>query len=172
MKQKRRSKNDYINNKTFYEKLIEFQDYRNDCLAKGMEEPSAPKYIAECIINICNGLGHKLNFINYTWRDEMISDGIEKCVAAINKFDRNRTNNPFAYFTRIAWNAFVSRINEEKWEIYLKHKSWDLIRDGSSDSSFDLSSHNKIIEDFEAKLEKKKNATRIDSAVDSDNPEP
>ena len=53
----------------------------------------------------------------------MISDALVDCVAAINNFDPERTNNPFAYFTQIAWNACVRRIQKEKKQQYIKLKN-------------------------------------------------
>ena len=53
----------------------------------------------------------------------MISDALVDCVAAINNFDPERTNNPFAYFTQIAWNACIRRIQKEKKQQYIKLKN-------------------------------------------------
>ena len=63
------------------------------------------------------------NFINYTYRDEMISDGIENCVNYIGNFNPEKSTNPFAYFTQIIYFAFLRRIQREKKQLYIKHKS-------------------------------------------------
>jgi DNA-directed RNA polymerase specialized sigma24 family protein len=55
----------------------------------------------------------------------MISDGIIDCIAAVDNFNPDRTNNPFAYFTQIAWNAFIRRIHKEKKQTYIKHKNFE-----------------------------------------------
>jgi len=67
----------YINNEAFLNSLI---DYKEACkLAKKEKKPppAIPNYIGECFMKIAEGLSHKPNFINYTYRDEMMSDGIE-----------------------------------------------------------------------------------------------
>ena len=53
----------------------------------------------------------------------MISDGIENCVSYIHNFDPQKSNNPFAYFTQIIYYAFLRRIQKEKKQLYIKHKS-------------------------------------------------
>jgi hypothetical protein len=57
-----------------------------------------------------------------TFKDEMISDAIENCLIYINNFDPKKGNNPFAYYTQIAWYAFVRRINRERKQLMTKYK--------------------------------------------------
>jgi hypothetical protein len=52
----------------------------------------------------------------------MIGKGLEDCVAAIDHFDTDKYTKPHAYFTMIAWRAFVRVIQDEKKEQYIKHK--------------------------------------------------
>ena len=52
---------------------------------------------------------------------------IKDCIAAVDNFDNTKTNNPFAYFTQIAWNAFIRRIHKEKKQTYIKHKNFENI---------------------------------------------
>jgi DNA-directed RNA polymerase specialized sigma24 family protein len=72
--------------------------------------------LAICINKIATGLSYSSNFINYTYRDEMVGDAIVKMYAAIKnkKFDIKSDFNPFSYFTTIAFNAFINRIKKEK----------------------------------------------------------
>jgi hypothetical protein len=78
--------------------------------AEGLIQPRIPNYIGMCIYKIANLLAFSPNFINYTYRDEMISDGIETSIANIKSFDPDKYNNPFAYFTQIIYHAFIIRI--------------------------------------------------------------
>jgi DNA-directed RNA polymerase specialized sigma24 family protein len=111
--------NHYINNKEFLAAMIE---YRNSVLAwkahdghpgQG-EKPRVPEYIGSCLIKIATGLSHKYNFINYTFREEMVLDAIENALTYIDNFDPAKSSNPFAYFTQISYYAFVRRITREK----------------------------------------------------------
>jgi hypothetical protein len=82
-----------------------------------------PNYIGECFMKIAEGLSHKPNFINYTYRDEMIGDGIENCLMYFENFNPDKSNNPFAYFTQIIYFAFLRRIAKEKKQTYVKYKA-------------------------------------------------
>jgi hypothetical protein len=115
----------YINNEDFLKALV---DYKAACkLAKKEKQtpPAIPNYIGECFMKIAEGLSHKPNFINYTYRDEMMSDGIENCLTAVEKFDPERGMNPFAYFTQITFFAFVRRIQKEKKQMATKFRYID-----------------------------------------------
>ena len=77
-------------------------------------KPPVTNYIGECFLKIANGLSYRPNFINYTYRSEMVSDGIENCLQYIHNFDPEKSKNPFAYFTQIIYYAFLRRIQKEK----------------------------------------------------------
>ena len=53
----------------------------------------------------------------------MISDGIENCLQYLNNFNPAKSNNPFAYFTQIIYFAFIRRIQKEKKQVTIKHKT-------------------------------------------------
>ena len=104
----------YVDNVKFYEAIV---DYRKQVVAAkeaGEGIPTISNYIGECFIKISTNLSYRYNFINYTYKDDMISDGIENCLIAAAKFDPSFGNNAFAYFTQIAFWAFVRRIQKEK----------------------------------------------------------
>ena len=121
---KRKSKNHYVNNKTLFEEMKKYKAARINSQENDLPAPKIPRYIGECLLMICTKLATKPNFSGYTYRDEMVADGIENCIAAVDNFDPDRYNNPFAYFTQIAWNAFIRRISKEKKQSYIKHKNF------------------------------------------------
>lgn len=112
----------YVDNKKFLAALIEYKKDIDAALALGIEIPRVPHYIGECFIKIATHLSYKSNFINYTFRDDMISDGIENCLTAAAKFDPNKSSNPFAYYTQIIYFAFIRRIQKEKKHQATKYK--------------------------------------------------
>ena len=112
----------YVDNKKFYDALVEHIDACKLAVAEGREKPQISNYIGECFIKIATHLSYKANFINYTFKDDMISDGIENCLAAADKFDPVRSTNPFAYYTQITFYAFVRRIQKEKKQQVAKFK--------------------------------------------------
>ena len=72
-----------------------------------IEPPVIPDYAGECFLKIAEKLSHRPNFINYAFREEMVSDGIENCVMYANNFNPEKSQNPFAYFTQIIYYAFL-----------------------------------------------------------------
>ena len=115
----------YVSNKDL---LIAMEKFRENCKEaeeSGEDKPKVPEYIGECILKIANGLSNRPNFINYTYKDEMISDGIENCLQYIYNFNPAKSKNPFAYFTQIIYYAFIRRIQKEKKQHHIKHKMID-----------------------------------------------
>ena len=112
----------YVDNKKFLQALIEYRQSVDEASAKGEEPPIVSKYIGECFIKIATHLSYKSNFINYTFKDDMISDGIENCLTAVAKFDPAKSSNPFAYYTQVIYFAFIRRIQKEKKQQATKYK--------------------------------------------------
>ena len=91
---KPRKKTNYINNKTLYGSMIHYKnELKESKLQKKNSEPQVPKYIGESIILICNNLAKKPNFSGYTYKTDMIADAIVDCIAAVDNFDPEKTNN-------------------------------------------------------------------------------
>lgn len=122
---KKKQRAHYVDNKRLYGEMIHFI---NSCRAAALEEerrPKIPEYIGECIFKIATKLATKPNFSSYTYKDEMISDGIEVCIRYLHNFDPEKSSNPFAYFTQIIYYAFLQRIQKEKKQAYIKAKSFE-----------------------------------------------
>ena len=112
----------YVDNKEFLKALVERREKIKEAKNLGKPKPQVSNYIGECILKIANHLSYKPNFINYSYREEMISDGIENCLQYIDNFDPEKSNNPFAYFTQIIYYAFLRRITKEKKQTYIRGK--------------------------------------------------
>ena len=117
----------YVNNADFLKALVEHKQKTLEAKEKNLPEPKIPDYIGECWMKIAEGLSHKPNFINYTYRDEMIADGIENCLMYFDNFNPEKSNNPFAYFTQIIYYAFLRRIQKEKKQLYVKYKATEMV---------------------------------------------
>jgi hypothetical protein len=176
-------KKHYVNNKTLYEEMVKFKQKTKNAKENNKPLPRVPNYVGECFLMICNKLSTKPNFMNYSYRDEMVADGIENCVAAAHSFDPEKSTNPFAYFTQIAWNAFIRRIAKEKKQAYVKHKNFEYsnLLDSLAEESYITGQplHNEysddIIRNFEDKLVKtsKKNKVGLEKFVEEEkNEEP
>jgi len=112
----------YINNADFLAAIKLYKQSVLDAEAAGLPKPQIPRYLGECILKIATHLSYKPNFINYTYKDDMILDGIENCINYFDNFDPNKSSNPFAYFTQIIFYAFLRRISKEKKHSYIKNK--------------------------------------------------
>jgi hypothetical protein len=119
--------NHYINNADFLKALIEYKESCDLAKKNKEEDPRIPNYIGECFYKIADHLSRKPNFISYSFRDEMIADGIENCLMYFRNFDPAKSNNPFAYFTQIIYYAFLRRIMKEKKQLYVKYKATEQI---------------------------------------------
>ncbi len=116
----------YVNNADFLAAIKEYKQKVLEAEESGAEKPQVSNYIGECILKIATHLSYKPNFINYSYKDDMILDGIENCIQYIDNFDPTKSSNPFAYFTQIIFYAFLRRIAKEKKQSYIKNK---LIKD-------------------------------------------
>ena len=97
----------YVNSKDFLRELTSYYD-------QGVDNVS--EILGIYIFKIATGLSYAPNFINYSYRDDMVGDAIVKMFSALKnkKFNLDSGNNPFSYFTTIAFHAFINRIKKEK----------------------------------------------------------
>lgn len=114
-KKKKRARKSSAKKKTYYVNPAEFlqdiTDYYNQ-----KDSDIIPEKLGESVYKIASGLSYAPNFINYSYKDEMIGDAILKMITAIKnkKFDITSGHNPFSYFTTVAFHAFINRIKKEK----------------------------------------------------------
>lgn len=107
----------YVNNKEFVDALI--------LRAQEIKETNKPSiktdnFVGKCIIDIATRVSYMPNFRGYTFRSEMVLDGIENAFRYIDRFNTDKGSNAFAYFTQIIFWAFVRRIKQEKQQMLLK----------------------------------------------------
>jgi len=169
----------YVDNKKFYAEISIYLDKCKQFEADGKEIPKIPNYIAECIYKICNGLSYKHQFINYSYRDEMVCDALAICIKNVRKFDHEKWSNPFAFFTQCAWHAFVNRINIEKREQYVKYKSLENAKTSYDQHVFQDYDDNivsnagydevaiGVISSFEANLKRKKEIAKKKKGIET-----
>ena len=147
----------YVNNKELLAALIDYRAEVAVAKAKDLPKPRISNYLGECFLKIATHLSYKPNFVNYMFRDDMISDGIENCVQYIHNFDPNKSKNPFAYFTQIIHYAFLRRIQREKRQLEIKNKilersGFDEVFSGDSVDGMDSADYNSIKDAVHSKL--------------------
>lgn len=156
----------YVNNADFLEAIIKHKQLCEEARNKGTELPKVSNYIGECIQSISYRLSSKHNFSGYSFKEDMIMDGIENCLLYIENFDTEKSKNPFAYFTQIIWFAFLRRIAKEKKHLYTKLKSSQSViamgetyTDGGDvklHMNLDVDYIDNFIQDYEDKVERDK----------------
>lgn len=108
----------YVDGKTLHNQLVTWYN-------SGSNTGDIPDLIVLAVMQICERLGTSRNFRGYSYIDEMIGAALVSCTVALKqkKYNPDKGENPFAYFTQIAYNEFIRVINEEKKHSYIKHKS-------------------------------------------------
>ena len=122
VKLNRKKTEHYVDNKVFLEEMKKYRKKVLSARKRNRKDPPINDYIGECFLKIANHLSYRPNFINYTYKEDMISDGIENCLTYVANFDPEKSNNPFAYFTQIIYYAFIRRIQKEKKQTTIKQK--------------------------------------------------
>ena len=112
----------YVDNRKFLQAMVDWRSKCEKASKLKRKDPAVTNYIGECFLKIANHLSYRPNFINYTYRDDMISDGIENCLKYMSNFNSKKSSNPFAYFTQIIYYAFIRRIQKEKKQQDVKAK--------------------------------------------------
>lgn len=166
----KRAKRNYVNNADFLEAIIAHKNACDEAREKGKQLPQISNYLGECVYHISTRLATKPNFSGYSFKEDMIMDGIENCLLYIEKFDPEKSNNPFAYFTQIIWFAFLRRIAKEKKFLYTKLKSSQAMlalghtHEGGDEIQLNMSMNvdyiNAFIQDFEDKVERDKSKAK------------
>jgi hypothetical protein len=123
MKTEKKKPEHYVNNKDFTAAVAEYVAEINKAKEADKTPPRMSEYIGECVYKIATRLSTRPNFINYTYRDEMICDAIENCIQYLGNFNIEKSSNAFAYVTQICYYAFLRRIQKEKKQVFIKQKS-------------------------------------------------
>lgn len=159
----KRIKHDYIDNKKFHREMTKYRLSVIEAEEKDLDKPMLNNYLGECLYLICYKLSFRPNFVNYSFKEEMVGDAIENCLAAVDNFDPyQEKNNPFGYFSLIAWRAFLRRIEKEKKQSYIKHKVYQEsgihmhLANEAVQHNMDNDVSSRIIEQFESKMNVKK----------------
>ena len=173
--------NHYVNNAEFLQALIDWHTKIKEAEYAGEEKPRVTNYVGECLLKIATHLSYKANFINYSYREDMILDGVENCLLYIRNFDPAKSSNPFSYFTQIIYYAFLRRIAKEKKQSYVKQKlihqmPFELfeLQDHDEDGAYAnaylaFMQNNSDFDDFIERKNEKKKAAKAEKAAKEKN---
>lgn len=113
VRQKAGDKN-YVNNTEFTKHLDDYSQACRKAVAEGKEEPKMSNILGASIMKMAERLALSPRFRGYSYREEMIGNGILAAVKYAKNFDGDRFNNGFAYITQILFSHMVITIKNEK----------------------------------------------------------
>lgn len=160
-KRTRNKDRDYVSGPQMHQAIVDW--YTSD--PDGSKNSEPPKLLVDAVIQICDRLATRNNFSGYTYLDEMVAEGKLSCITALikRKYNPEKSDNPFAYFSMIAWNAFIQVIKNEHKETYIKHKELEnhvinsaLLGENIELEVDDSGRLDKLIEKFEGKDDESK----------------
>jgi hypothetical protein len=164
----------YVNNKEFSLAVIDHARTLKLARAGTGLEPTASEYIGTCFLKICEGLSRKPNFIRYTYREEMVMDAVENCLKALGGFKadavtRSGLPNAFAYFTQIAYFAFLRRIAIEKKQqdikvLYMSHADISSFANFGDDGSSQYTGGESLVARVRSKVDSHQDPERVTKA--------
>lgn len=171
------AKKHYVNNKDFLESIVEYKNACDAARDRGKQIPVIPDYIGECIFHMSTRIARRPNFSGYSFKEDMIMDGVENCLKYIEKFNPEKSSNPFAYFSQVIWFAFLQRIAKEKKFLYTKLKSSQAMlmmgetHSGGSELNLNLNIDadyiDTFIQDFEDKMQRDKDKAKSNDTSDN-----
>lgn len=139
--------NFYVSNSQLYGEYVEWYANIKQAEAEGLDPPQIPPFIVDAMMKISHKLSYAPNFINYSFKEEMISDALYDCVRFADRFKlkyiskktgNEETGNAFSYITTICYNAFIRRIDKEKTQNYIKAR---IVAETADHEFFDNQSH-------------------------------
>lgn len=113
----------YVDNEKFLEAILDYKKKADIARINDWPRPKMSNYLGSCFMKIAMKLSNSRNFINYPFKEDMISEAVHICIRYIETFDETRTQNPFAYFTQTVKYAFINQIQKEKKYLYTKYKA-------------------------------------------------
>lgn len=81
-----------------------------------------PDYVGNAVMLMATKLANRSNFGRYTFKDDLIGNGVLSCVRYLKSFNPDKSTNAFAYVTQILHNAYVRQIQVEQTHAYTRLK--------------------------------------------------
>lgn len=94
----------YLNNKDLLAEVIKCKE--NDNVMSDE--------LAKMLTVLATNYSKKVNFANYTYNSDMIAYAMMMLVRTWDKFNPEKYNNPFAFYTQCVKNSFIQYLNQEK----------------------------------------------------------
>ena len=90
----------YVDNEKFFEEMKKWKNRVLDAREIDDVDPPSTEYMGECFLRISEHLVMRPNFINYTFRDDLVSDGVENCLLYAHNFKPEKSKESvFVFYT-------------------------------------------------------------------------
>lgn len=100
-KQKLTKKGYYIDKQELFDEVMYCQ--------KELDGKCSEK-LGKMFLQMTDGIIKRPNFINYSFKEDMVGVALIFCVKAVSKFKPEFSTNAFGYFTKIIFRAFINQI--------------------------------------------------------------
>ena len=141
----------YVDNDKFFLEIKKWKQRVIDAREVDDPDPPSTEYMGECFLKISENLAWRPNFINYTFRDDLVSDGIENCLLYAHNFNPEKSKNPFSYFTQIIHHSYIRRITKEKKQMHIKYR---IIEEERLNEQLELTTEDNVNHSLEKQYQK------------------
>lgn len=107
MKKKSKKLENYISKEELFDEVL---------LCQEKNEGKCSEKLGKMFLQMVIGISRRPNFINYSFKEDMIGDAIIACLKVINKkkFKPEFSTNAFGYFTKVIFRSFINQITTFK----------------------------------------------------------
>ncbi len=114
-------KDKMVDNQKLYE-TIKF--FIKDCNSNPDKMPKSQyEWLGKAILNIVEVHSLRPQFKYYPFRDDMVQSACMQVLKYLNSFNYEKYNNPVSWVMQVAYFVFITYINNERRQLYVKMKS-------------------------------------------------
>ena len=110
---KKKKKTNYLNNASLIEEIMMSKDVQVKNSTWTPAQCMTPKLVG-MLQMLVNRYSQKVNWRGYTYIDDMRSEAIVSLMQNALKFNPEKSQNPFGYYTQIVTHSFLTFLDKEK----------------------------------------------------------
>lgn len=128
--------------------------------------------LANMLMLLTSRYAKRGNFVNYSYNEDMVAYALMMLVNTWDRFNPEKSNNPFAFYTQCIKNSFIQFLNRERRQRDIRDA---LLVEGGMNPSFTYSQGNSVsqtvVEDEEDHNANMKEADDLKRQFLSDDPD-
>ena len=91
-----------------------------DAVKWAQQKHRVPKQLAIFMMHLAETYAERSSYRGYTFKEDMIQEGVHAMLGGFKSFDCNRSDNVFAYLTILCKSGFMRFISQERKQSDLK----------------------------------------------------